>query len=354
MKIDFLTSNLDVGGAERVMVLLAEHFKIKHDVRIVMLNEGVAYDLDNKIDLVKLDHVDYNNKRLKSIVNLLIHYRKKKNRPDVLIPFITQVNLLGILIAKIYGFPVIASEHNSHIRKQSPIWLTKFTWNFVYPKSNFITVLTPFDIPFYRKKGINVEVMPNPSTFQPIKTNNHLREKTILAVGGLDRYWNKGFDNLIPIFKEVQNIDEEWKLQIIGNGDKGLEFLKNLVNEHDLKEKVEFLGYKSNVSDYMYKSSIFILPSRLEGLPMVLLEAMSQGMACIAYDCKTGPSSIINDNINGLLIEDQNIEEMIKRLSLLIKDESLRVKLSEEGIKSLDNFSIESIGNKWEKLFNEL
>ncbi|SDR00235.1 glycosyltransferase family 4 protein [Flagellimonas zhangzhouensis] len=354
MRIDFLTSNLSVGGAERVMILLANHFTKKHQVNIVMLNDGVDYELDEGINLIDLNHVNFKIKKLQSLVNLLIHYKKKENRPDVIIPFITQVNLLGILVAKIYGFPVIASEHNSHLRKQTPIWLTNFTWKFIYPKSNFVTVLTPFDIPFFKKKKVNVVVMPNPSTFLPITENNHTRDKIILAVGGLDRYWNKGFDSLISIFKEVQKLEEDWKLQIIGNGDNGLDFLTKLVEKHELKEKVEFLGYKKNVSDYMYKSSIFILPSRLEGLPMVLLEAMSQGMACIAFDCKTGPSSIIVDKVNGFLIEDQNIEEMIEKLSLLMMNESLRKKLSNEGIKSLENFSIESIGNQWEKLFKQL
>lgn len=354
MRIDFLTSNLSVGGAERVMVLLAKHFNKRHQVNIVMLNDGVDYELDEGINLINLNYVNFKIKKLESLVNLFIHYRKKENRPDVIIPFITQVNLFGILMAKFYGFPVIASEHNNHLRKHYPIWLTNFTWRYVYPKSNFVTVLTPFDVPFYEKKGVNVVVMPNPSTFLPITENNHERDKTILAVGGLNRYWNKGFDTLIPIFKEVHKLDEEWKLKIIGNGDEGLSFLTELVKKNDLQENVEFLGYKENVSDYMFKSSIFILPSRIEGLPMVLLEAMSQGMACIAFDCKTGPSSIIVDNVNGLLVKDQDKKEMIEKLSFLMKNESVRQRLSDEGIRSLENFSIESIGSKWEKLFEQL
>ena len=104
----------------------------------------------------------------------------------------------------------------------------------------------------------------------------------------------------------------------------------------------------------MYESSIFILPSRFEGLPMVLLEAMSQGMACIAYNCKTGPSDIIENNINGLLIEDQNIPEMQDGLKKLLSNESLRLNLANEGIKSLNKYDIETITKQYESLFNEI
>ena len=104
----------------------------------------------------------------------------------------------------------------------------------------------------------------------------------------------------------------------------------------------------------MQKSEIFILPSRFEGLPMVLLEALSQGLACVAYDCKTGPSDIIEHGKNGILVEDQNIQIMQQELKKLINNPTLRKELRINGVKSLDKFSIENIGKSWEGLFNEL
>ena len=86
---------------------------------------------------------------------------------------------------------------------------------------------------------------------------------------------------------------------------------------------------------------------------MVLLEAMSQGMACIAYDCKTGPAEMIDNNFNGLLIEDQNEEEMKKGLSRLIDSETLRIELGKNAIKSLQKYDIDNVSNLWTKLFKE-
>jgi glycosyltransferase involved in cell wall biosynthesis len=115
------------------------------------------------------------------------------------------------------------------------------------------------------------------------------------------------------------------------------------------------MGFRNDVRDIMRMSEIFILPSRFEGLPMVLLEAMSQGMACIAYDCKTGPSDIINPEYeNGILIQDQNIELMQKGLQSLILNETARRELGVKAMKSLDHFTIENIIIKWQKVFDEI
>ena len=87
---------------------------------------------------------------------------------------------------------------------------------------------------------------------------------------------------------------------------------------------------------------------------MVLLEAMSQGMVCIAYDCKTGPSEIIDHHKNGLLIEDQNQKEMQKGLDFLINNDEIRKNYSNNALKNLDRFSMTTIINKWNILFKEL
>lgn len=87
---------------------------------------------------------------------------------------------------------------------------------------------------------------------------------------------------------------------------------------------------------------------------MVLLEAMSQGMACIAYDCETGPSDIISNNENGLLIENQNVKKMQKGLRNLIDNKDLRETLANNGIKSLDKYDLSAITNRYEMLFDKL
>jgi glycosyltransferase involved in cell wall biosynthesis len=224
----------------------------------------------------------------------------------------------------------------------------------LYRFANFTTVLTKFDVDYYKKHSANVVVMPNPCTFHAIVENDRTKDNSIVAVGNLDRYHHKGFDNLITIVAPILKKYPSWNLKIVGEGDTGMNYLQDLARKNNILGQIIFLGFRKDVQDIMKNAEIFILSSRFEGLPMVLLEAMSQGMACIAYDCKTGPSDIIVNGTNGLLIEDQNIVAMQESLDLLINNKKLRKELSDNALTSLDRFSMQTIITKWEELFAKI
>jgi len=358
-KIDFIIVALSGGGAERVLTILANNFADRgYEVSVLTFNESSqgddAYVLDPKIERIKLHDGKYSNHKIRSLNSLVSYYKDKTKRPDVIISFVCFTNLIAILAARFYGIKIIASEHTNHHLKGSPEFLVDFTRKYIYRMANFITVLTSYDLPYYKDKGSKVVVMPNPTTFSPIENNNHKREKIILAVGRLNNYHIKGFDNLLSIMPPILEKFPEWKLKIIGDGQKGENFLKASAKKLNIEDRVIFTGFQNNIAEHMQNASIFVLSSRSEGLPMVLLEAMSQGMVCIAYDCITGPSDIINDGENGVLVENQNMEEMTNGLTKLVENETLRFELAENAIQSLDKFSMETISSKWEQLFKNL
>ena len=353
MKVDFLVDSLISGGAERVLVLLANHFEEQgQDVTIITFNDNEVWKPNETIKRVKLHDGQIKNQMVRSTVVLLKHYYKKSNRPDFLITSMTRTNLIGILVAKFYGIKVIASEHINHVMKADKI--EKFTRNYIYRFADALTCLTGFDIDYYKKKKANVLVMPNPVTFKIFKEEHRNREKVILAVGALDRYDHKGFDNLIPLIAPVLKKHKDWKLKLVGGGDKGTKLLKGLTKSHNIEDQVIFVGFSSEVSKIMQNSEIYIMPSRFEGLPMVLLEAMSQGMACIAFDCISGPSDIITNNVNGVLVENQNLDLMARELDQLIESSDKRLEYSKQGVESLDNFKIEKIYQKYLDIFEDL
>ncbi|OZV68531.1 glycosyltransferase family 4 protein [Winogradskyella aurantia] len=359
MKIDFIVSSLGGGGAERVVALMVNSLaKNKANEISVITWFGVKdkYELNPSIKRVVLNqNRGIPSHTLRSIFNLFKYYRSKEKRPDIIVSLITLTNLIAILVAKFYQIRIIAQEHNSHLRyMKGREWISKFTKKYVYKRADVLTVLTVFDIEYYKKYGVNVRVMPNPCSFKSLTENMHNRDKTILAVGNLNRYHHKGFDNLINLIAPILQNNLDWNLKIAGAGNDGMRYLNNLVDKHNLNSQIVFTGFVNNISDLMYQSSIFILSSRFEGLPMVLLEAMSQGMTCISFDCKTGPSDIIKDNVNGLLIKDQDLKEMQLGLNKLIKNEQLRKRLSSNAIKSIENFDIEVITEQYESLFNEI
>ncbi|MET6991006.1 glycosyltransferase family 4 protein [Sediminicola arcticus] len=350
MKIDFISNSIAGGGAERVMVLLANEFiNRNYDISIITLNTGQSYDVSSQINRVKLHGGNIKNHTIRRLLQLNKYYNKKENRPDIIISFLPPISLVAIPVAKLYKIKIICSEHTNHLNFGN--YVTKFTRNYLYQFSDYVTILTSFDKLFYEKKGAKVQILPNPCTFSPLQKSKSDSEKIILAIGDLNRYHIKGFDNLINLISPILKEHSDWQLKIIGSGNEGLKFLNTMVIKNKMSHQIQFAGFRSDIDLIMQESEIFVLSSRVEGLPMVLLEAMSQGMACIAYDCKTGPSDIITNNQNGLLIKDQDMVAMQNGLETLINDQTLRRKLASNGIKSLENYSMDSIMLKWEQLF---
>jgi glycosyltransferase involved in cell wall biosynthesis len=353
MKIDFIIGRMKSGGAERVVSLLANHLAENGNcVRIITFRAGDDYELHPSIERIRFHNkFIINSSIVKGFFLLLKFYFTKKNRPDVISSHIDLMGYSTIIPSKIYGIKLVVSEHFNHFNQKVtiPKW---FLWNFMYRFPDAITILTKFDLSFFKNKNKNVVVMPNPCSFSPIGNINSTREKVILAVGNLNRYHHKGFDNLMNIVSETlkQNID--WKLKIVGDGDIGKSLLMNEAKRLGIENQIILTGFRADVKDIMASSEIFILSSRHEGLPMVLIEAVSQGMACISYDCISGPSDIIENNVNGILVSDQNIEEMTAKLNELVIDKNLRESLRIRTIGSLDKFSMENVGEKWTKLFH--
>jgi glycosyltransferase involved in cell wall biosynthesis len=353
MKIDFLVNSLVAGGAERVLILLANYFDEQgHDVSIITFNEPEVFSANESVKRIKLHDGSIKNHTIRGINNLLSYYSKRKRRPDILMPFMTQTNFTGILIGKIYGIKVVSAEHNNHVRETD--FIGRITRKFMYRISNALTVLTTFDEKHYSENGVNVYIMPNPCTFEIYNESERNRKKIILAVGDLNRYHHKGFDNLVPLIAPVLKNNPEWKLKFVGGGEDGTQLLKNLAIEHKVENQIIFEGYSTEVARLMSDSEIYVMSSRTEGLPMVLLEAFARRTACISFNCITGPSDIINHNKNGLLIEDQNFDEMAKQLDMLMNDSELRLKLTNEGANSLDRYKIETIYNNYLNIFEAI
>jgi len=191
--------------------------------------------------------------------------------------------------------------------------------------------------------------MPNPLSLVPIE-NLYIenREKIILAVGNVSRWKEKGFDNLLKIFLPISLTYPEWNSYIAGNGDP--EYLKDLANKLSISDRVHFLGEIKDISPLLQKCSIYALTSRHEGMPMVLIEAMSQGLCCVAFDCFTGPRDILTNNHDGIIVLDQNINEFQANLTYIIENLNLRLNLGRNAIETSKLFLPEIIIPKWQNL----
>ncbi|WP_047245783.1 glycosyltransferase family 4 protein [Maribacter thermophilus] len=354
MKIDFVINSLAGGGAERVLVTIVNGLSKKHKVRIITFNPAVKtyYEIDEKVEIKNLHHGKIKNHLVRSLHNLHSFYRNKKNRPDVLISFIHLVNFISIIVGKLRNIKVIICEHTNH--KTTSRTQIKFIRQYTYRFANALTVLTTFDLPYYMKYGAKTVVMPNPLILPKNVKPFSEREKNILLVGSLDRYKNKGFDSILKILEPILKSNPEWKLIIAGGGTNGHKALNILVKKLNIENQVSFTGFCKNIHTLMQNSQIFVLPSKFEGLPMGLMEALSNGMACIAYDCISGPRDLIENDKNGLLIENQNEKAMRHGLETLLNNKSIRENLALEAPSSVIQYGLDNILNQWESLIDNV
>jgi GalNAc-alpha-(1->4)-GalNAc-alpha-(1->3)-diNAcBac-PP-undecaprenol alpha-1,4-N-acetyl-D-galactosaminyltransferase len=356
VRLIFIIDSLISGGAERVMSVLANGLSGSgYDITILSkVHMPSFYKLGTSVKLVYLrSEVNYRNKATIFISRLTLYFHiykyLKAERPDVVIPFLTNTNGVTIIVARLLGLHVIASEHNNYklYLNSFPVWFIK---RVIYPRAGLLTVLTERDKnEYYGRFMKNVMVMPNPLALEPAGNVNLLvREKVILSVGELSRTEQKGFDTLLQIFAQIAPEYPDWQLVIVGSGDPGS--LTSMIENSGLEKRVSLIGEVNDVQTLMQRSSVFTLASRWEGLPMVLLEAMSQGMACIAFDCFTGPRELITDRVDGILVEDQNTDHFVTGLKALIEDQDLRTRLGSQAIDTSKKYLPEKIMQRWVQL----
>lgn len=176
------------------------------------------------------------------------------------------------------------------------------------------------------------------------------KEKIVIAVGRLHKV--KGFDRLLNIWANTVKGHSDWKLYIVGEGEEKQNLIDIAVGL-GINDSVVFTGALSheNVLDAMKKASVYAMTSHSEGFPFVLIEAMSCGLPVVAFDVRVGPKAIINDNKNGLLVTDGDLEAFNKALCKLIEDSELRIAYSQKSFERANDFTEEKIVQKWISIF---
>ncbi|MGN5130882.1 glycosyltransferase family 4 protein [Aeromonas hydrophila] len=352
-KIVIIIGSMIQGGAHRIPCMQAnELVKRGYNVTLLLVVDSPfrPFFID---DAVKIEHcMLYEQLENSSVLSKfrrrllsVFHIRKalSKISPDIVISHVQGTNREAILACKSLGIKIIVSEHTSiHMPYGLMGKIAYFERRFIYKLADAVTVLTKYDYDvFYKKHHKHVTILPNPTSFPPnYEVPQVLRNKNIVAVGDLNRIYIKGWDLLIPIFANIAKNNPGWRLQLAGGGEEGKNELIQLAKQHDVHEQVDFLGSVKHVEELLQHSSIFILTSRNEGMPMALLEAMSQGCACIAFNCKTGPADLLIHSANGLLIEDGNCREMSRYLSILVNDIDMRLSLGMQAFESSKSYTI--------------
>lgn len=320
-KIAIIGPGLKMGGMERASCNFANSLdELGYEVvYISMFNQKVFFTLNAGVKYVA--PMGFNSSSL-NFLKTLKFLRKtiKIEKPDsvfVLSKFYSAIALLALAFTKT---PVFISERSSPFYK----WPKKIDvfnhWVFKNLPPTGVIAQTSTAEKFqkrYHKSTVKFQVIPNP--VREIREVTAVKKNYILAMGRFNDP-NKGFDRLIEAFATVNA--PEWKLVFAGGNEEGVA-LKAQAEKLNILDRIIFLG-KVDVDEILAESKIFVIPSRSEGFPNALCEAMAAGLACIAFDFNSGPRDIITPNHDGIIVEDNNIPKLTEAINDLVADENQR------------------------------
>ena len=351
MRICFLEGDMSrSGGTERMTAWLANALCGEHEISILSLRMGggeVFFPLDSRVRHQVLPAFSGKTgiaKQIRRIRNYI-----KENRVDWVINVDMGMGFYGILAAKGTKARTITWEHGNFFNNWGSR-LFPYMRRFAARHSDAVVLLTKRDEENYRthiSRCAPLRVIPNPA--EPCEGSYDPGSKMILSVGHLLE--NKGFHRAIEAAAQILPSHPDWTWVICGEGPERNR-LEAMIREKGLENQVFLPGIRRDLKEMYRKAAMLVMTSRLEGLPMVLLEGKTHRLPLIAFDIMTGPSDIIDDGVNGYLIQPFDTAQMAEKLKELMENNSLRCRMSRDTAMGMEKFSEESILSHWLEVLN--
>lgn len=348
MKIVFVISQMTSGGAERQASILCNHWAGEgHRVVLVTLHGAPPhYTLDEAV----IQRVA--GTKLSSLRSILT-----EEVPDIIISFLNTTNVKVLWAARGTGRPVIVSERSipaalwwdNSLARAVVFALLRRTF---YRQAAALVVQTDAVAKWARKRVRRVAIIPNavlPLVEGGVGVTG--RRKTLLAVGRLSR--EKGHDVLIRAFARIADCFPEWHLKIVGEG-AFREWLEVLVQSLGVDDRVTLAPVTRDITRDYCEAGVFVLPSRFEGFPNALIEAMQCGCAVVAADCPVAPREILHNGRDGLLFASESDVQLAEKLTGLMGDPPLRASLGAAAMESVKKYSSQAVLPLWDSLIAQV
>lgn len=355
-KLVFIVHNLGFGGAQKMLVYVAETCLTEYQTvyLLALSNQRTELKIDENIVVNKLHYTFYPSivKKIVQKVKTIkeIHKYLLQEKPDAVCIFGLDTFLLARIAMVGMKIKIIVSERNAPT-SYGKVWYCFSKW--LYRKSDAVVfqledVKKMYKLEIQRKSY----VIPNPYRESGIECfKDKRREIIVSAAAKFDR--RKGIDTLIKAFAEVHKEHRSYQLVIYGDGAL-LKNYKVLASQLEISDCIFFPGMISNVAEKIKDATAFVLPSRNEGIPNVLMEAMGIGVPCIACDCiPGGPRLLTNSGKRGLLVPVDDAIEMAKAINRIIENPDLQKELSVKGQEVRRIFSDDKIKRMWLNVFKD-
>ncbi|XAW89660.1 glycosyltransferase family 4 protein [Vibrio sp. CDRSL-10 TSBA] len=350
MRIIYLINDITMpGGLSRVTLNLINEFGgLQADLEVKAVSAAAKFSqvMHDKIDYLDMPPLHGLNPlqkvqwywQLKCRVEAYIDAQDC----DVVIAVGTAMTLFASFCrfkqAALWGAEHLAHNHYGVLRKAVKRWR--------YPKLHHLICLTQSDKERYYDKYLpSVAVIPNYTNFADVTVNAESRQaKNILFVGRYNQM--KGVDYLLQVIQQVHPRCPDWHFNLFGEGEQKAWLTAELA-KLGLSEVVTIHDPTSDISAEYRKAQFYILTSRNEGFPMVLLEAQAHGLPIVSFDCETGPAEIISHEQDGFLIPAFDVAAFADKVAQLASDEALRERMSQSALSNRRRFSKEAIIQLW-------
>lgn len=343
--ICLVAPSLQGGGIERSMVTLAEHFQKRgHIVYYVACRAGKHFfELPEAIHFEEplYKHSTSGYKKVLTYLRMVNYLRTvyKNIHPDVILSFGDSINPWAILANSKSNYHIFISDRISP--KQRLSWDKNLMKKITYRKATGIIAQSTFAADYKKQvfgSDINIRIIPN--ALRVIEQTEIVeKQKYVIGVGRLSI--EKGFDRLIDAFARIGGHDD-WRLIIVGDGPVKSELMQQATSL-GISERVEFLGLRKDVDALLAESSIFVIPSRCEGFPNALCEAMASPLPCIAFDSIA--ADLIENEKNGILLEDGDIDALSDSMARLMDDPHYREELAHNAFDIRSRLDKETVGD---------
>lgn len=367
MKLDVVVSSLRGGGAERVAANLASGWaQSGHKVRLIMMGplSEVEYHPDPQVELVGLssDWKGLSNplRRILSRLRLLRHALNGPSRADLVIAIQSNLAIEAGLACMGTGIRIIGCEHNTPSRAVNG-WLWLRLRPFVYRRLAAVVTLTHGAIeelkPICGKTPLyvipNALRLPLPVTPQRLPPENiiHPDAPLLLSIGRMVKA--KGFDILISRFAQLSAMSPEVRLVILGDGPLR-SVLETQIQALGLADRAFLPGRAGNISEWYKRAEIFVMTSRWEGMPMVLMEAMGHGLVPVVTDFKHGPRDLIRNGTDGIILPETDDALWSETVTELLGNAELMGAMRERALEVRTRFSEDTILKAWNALFDDV
>jgi GalNAc-alpha-(1->4)-GalNAc-alpha-(1->3)-diNAcBac-PP-undecaprenol alpha-1,4-N-acetyl-D-galactosaminyltransferase len=263
--------------------------------------------------------------------------------PSAVLSFIAENNVLTILACWGLGVRLVVSERSHPEYDVSVSFAWRVLRRLLYARCDAVIAQTAAAASWVERK-CRAKSCVIPNALREMQAPHLQREPLIIAVGRLSH--EKGFDLLLRAFADVAPGFPDWRVAILGEGNERAS-LTMLRNELGLTGRVEFVGHVTKIEEWMARASIVVQPSRFEGFPNAVLEAMGMGAAVISADCQSGPSELIEDGVNGRLVPVDDAGALARTLHELMTDGAARERLGCQAVLVRQRFRQDRVMHLW-------